>query len=374
MTFLFYDMFLILTAQTVASKKWYSFVEKIAWQDAVIAAAFIAGGMILGIIFDIFIVRTLHRIAHKSQWEWDDLVIQAFKRIPILWFTIGGLYAGLTYTFKPDPDIRATIKKIIFTILIFSITVVVARVVSGLIQLYSRKTKGGLPSTTLFSSVAKLLIIIAGIIIILQNLGISITPMITALGIGGLAVALALQDTLSNLFAGFQIIMSRQISTGDFVKLDTGESGYVTDVKYRNTTIKSLRSTQVYIVPNSKIASAIVTNYNMPRKLVWIRIPVGVAYDSDLEVVEKATFDTAIEVLKIFYDKEKIPEPVVRFREFGDSSINLSIRMPVRQYVDQFRLRHHFIKALHKKYNQEGIEIPFPIRTIHMADRENDNS
>jgi len=183
-----------------------------------------------------------------------------------------------------------------------------------------------------------------------------------------------LQDTLSNLFAGFQIIMSRQIRTGDFVKLDTGESGYVTDVKYRNTTIKSLRSTRVYIVPNSKIASAIVTNYNLPRKLGWLRIPVGVAYDSDLEVVEKITLATAIDTLKEFYGKEKIPEPVVRFREFGDSSINLSIRMPIREYVDQFKLRHHFIKALHQKYNQEGIEIPFPIRTIHMPDQKSSDS
>lgn len=363
------NILILLSTQTSAAGNWYDFIVKIGWEDAVIAGAFLAGGLLLGIIFDLSIIRALHKLATKSKWQWDDLVINAFKRVPIVWFTMGGLYASINYMLKPDPELRLVILKIVVTILIFSATIVLARIASGLIKLFSSRTKSGLPSTTLFSNVASLLIVIAGIIIILQNLGISITPMITALGIGGLAVALALQDTLSNLFAGFQIIISRQIRTGDFVKLDSGEAGYVADVKWRNTTIRSLRSTQVYIVPNSKVASAIVTNYNLPRKLGWLRVPVGVAYDSDLDEVEKVTLDTALDTIKKFY-KEQVPDPVVRFREFGDSSINLSVRLPIREYVDQFKLRHEFIKALHKSYNQAGIEIPFPIRTIYMHDSE----
>jgi len=115
---------------------------------------------------------------------------------------------------------------------------------------------------------------------------------------------------------------------------------------------------------------AILTNDNLPRKLGWIRIPVGVVYNSDLESVEKATLATAIDTIKEMYGTKNMPEPVVRSREFGDSGINLSVRLPIKEYVDQFKLRYLFIKALHKKCDQESIEIPFPIRTIRMAERE----
>jgi len=197
-------------------------------------------------------------------------------------------------------------------------------------------------------------------------MGVSITPLITALGIGGLAVALALQDTLSNLFAGFQIIISKQVRAGDFIKLETGDEGYVTDVKWRNTTIRSLRSTRVFIVPNSKVSTSIVTNFSMPRKYIWIRIPVGVHYESDLDQVEEVTMEVAKGVTKNFYPQDFPHKPVVRFKEFGDSSINLSVRLPIRQYIDQFKVRSEFIKRLHKRYIEEGIEIPYPIRSIYM--------
>ena len=122
-----------------------------------------------------------------------------------------------------------------------------------------------------------------------------------------------------------------------------------------------------------KVASSIVTNYNLPRKMMWYRVYVGVAYDSDLEQVEKVTYDVAKKLIEDFYGPKFEQDPVVRFREFGDSSINLSARLPVKEFVDKYKIRSEFIKRLHRRYNDEGIEIPFPIRTVYMKNQaEND--
>ncbi|MBD3380883.1 MAG: mechanosensitive ion channel [candidate division Zixibacteria bacterium] len=344
-------------------------VNEILSNEWFLAGSIILAALVFGIIFEIMVIRTLRRLAKNTQWEWDDVLIHAFKRIFVILFIIGGIYFSTLYVDMQD-KYREILNKSIVALLIFALTMILARVLAGFIQLYSRKSTSGLPSTTLLSNIAALLVIITGAIIILQNLGVSITPLITALGVGSLAVALALQDTLSNLFAGFQIIVNKQIRPGDFIQLDTGEEGYVTDVKWRNTTIRSLRSTRVFIVPNSKVSSAIVTNYNLPRELVWYRVYVGVAYDSDLDQVEKATREVATEAVSAMYPDNFPHKPVVRFREFGDSSINLSCRLPVRRYLDIFKLRSEFIKRLHKRYNQEGIEIPFPIRTVYMRNTD----
>lgn len=340
-------------------------LQNISTTDLLIAISIVVGSIILGIIFEAIVTKGLKRVARNTKWEWDDVLINSFRRVFALWFAIAGLYIAMRITFSIDPVIRGTIQKVIVALLILSVTIIAARAAAGFVALYSKKTQGGIPSTSLFSNLASLAVIIAGIIIILQNLGVSITPLITALGIGGLAVALALQDTLSNLFAGFSIIVSKQVRQGDFIQLETGEEGYVTDVKWRNTTIKSLWDTKVFLVPNSKIASSIVTNYSMPNEQMWITVTVGVHYDSDLEQVDRVAKEVADQVISSFYIKDFSLKPNIRFREFGDSSITFSARLPIKRFMDQYKVASEFIKRLHKRFDEEGIEIPYPIRNIY---------
>ncbi len=219
--------------------------------------------------------------------------------------------------------------------------------------------------STLFTNLTRLLVFLIGTLIILQSLNISITPILTALGVGGLAVALALQDTLSNLFSGLQVIASKQVRRGDYVKLESGEEGYVTDITWRNTAIRALPNNMV-IVPNSKLASTLVTNYYQPEKEMSVLVQVGVSYQSDLKKVEQVTIDVVKEVLREV--KGGVPEfePFIRYHTFADSSINFTVILRAREFTDQFLVEHEFIKRLHARYQHEGIEIPFPIRTIHL--------
>ena len=178
-----------------------------------------------------------------------------------------------------------------------------------------------------------------------------------------MAVALALQETLANIFSGLHLILSKQLRIDDYIKLSTGEEGRVTDITWRFTTIVPVGEGNMVVIPNQKIASATITNYSMPHRDILISVPVGVAYDSDLEQVEQVTVQVADEVLEEV-DHAVKQEPFVRFTAFGESSIDFQVFMHSSNFDNQPRIKHEFIKRLTKKYRELGIEIPYPVRTV----------
>jgi len=244
------------------------------------------------------------------------------------------------------------------------VTAVLARIAVRAIKLYSASTEGTLPSSTLFVHFTRTVIFLIGILVILNALNVSITPMLTALGVGGIAIALALQDTLSNFFAGVHVLASRQIKPKDYIKLDSGEEGYILDITWRNTIIKNLPN-NIIIVPNSKLSTAIITNYNLLENFIKVYIGIGVSYDSDLEQVEKVTLEVANEIMREIPGGVPHYEPAIRYHTFADFSINLNVVLLAQEFASQYLIKHEFIKRLHKRYNQEGIVIPYPIRTIY---------
>ena len=331
----------------------------------------IVGGFLVGNIFEKIIISRLKTLAKKTKWEGDDIVIASLHRIIILWSSLLGLYLA-TFTITIKPQLLTVIHKILLVLLILSATLVLSRLAVGFVKLYSSKTEGIIPSTSIFTNFTRILIFVVGLLIVLQTLGISITPVLTALGVGGLAVALALQDTLTNLFSGLHILVSRQIKPNDYIRLETGEEGYVVDISWRNTTIKALPNNMI-VIPNSKLASTIVTNYYLPEKEMAVLVQVGVSYNSNLEEVEKVTIEVAKQVMKEVQGGVPEFEPFIRYHTFADFSINFTVILRAKEFVDQYLIKHEFIKRLHKTYSEKGIEIPFPIRTVIMKEQKNDS-
>lgn len=332
----------------------------------ILPVALFAGGVFLGLLSEGYVLVRMRRRADRSGWSWVEAVVRAVRRMTFVWFTVAGAYAALLIVQIPD-HVRTTADRVLMAAFLLSLTVVAARMAAAGVRFWARQSETGLPSTSLLQNVARIGVFALGLVIVLQNLGIQIGALLAGLGIGGLAVALALQDTLSNLFAGFQIILARQIRQGDYVVLNTGEEGFITDIQWRNTTIRSRIDDNEVIVPNSKIASTIVTNFSRPTSPYWVRVEVGVSYGSDLERVERVARDVAGEVLEAG-DGEREPEVVLRFQTFGDSAVNFVLRVRVPSYVDQYRVRHELVKRLHARFAEEGIEIPFPIRTVYAPD------
>lgn len=330
---------------------------------------YLAGGVLAGYISEKIIFNLLHRLTRKTEWKGDDIIIDSLKGMPFFWAIAAGAYLAIN-TSALDETYKDLYDKIIIAFFIISGAIVTARIVIGFIALKTEDTPGAIPSTSIVANIIRVTFLLLGLMFVLQSFGVSITPMLTALGVGGLAVALALQDTLSNLFSGLQIIASGKIRTGDFISISATEEGYVTDITWRNTTIQTVLNT-IIIIPNSRLASSIITNYHLPEAEVAVRLEVGVSYDSDLQQVENITKEVAKEIINRYENEGAITtfEPIVRFHTFGESSINFIVVFRVKEYMNRSPLRHEFIKALHRKYNETGIEIPFPIRTVVMKNK-----
>ncbi len=317
-----------------------------------------------GFVFQYLVISNLSKLAKKTHWKGDDIIIKSLKGVVVLLFFLIGLYVSVQIS-SFSVGVQKIVQKILIAGIIFSVFWVFSKVISDFVVLYGKKLEGRMSSLSLFANFFRVLVMLIGGLVIFQTLGIKITPVLTALGVGGLAVALALQDTLANMFAGFHIAMSGQLRPGDYVKLDSGEEGVVEDITWRNTTIKKIRNNMI-VIPNSKLANSVITNYDLPKKEMTIIVPVGVAYDSDLEKVERVTIEVGKEIMKTVPGGVADFEPLVRYHTFNDSSIDFNVVLRCNEFVNQYLLKHEFVKKLHKQYNIEGIEIPFPIRTIQM--------
>lgn len=213
----------------------------------------------------------------------------------------------------------------------------------------------------------KILLCAIGGMLLLDNLGVTLTPLLTTLGIGSLAVAIALQDTLGNAFAGLHIKADRPIELGQFIRLENGDEGFVDRIGWRSTRIRMLPNKSA-VVPNSKLVQSTIINYDLPDPEVAVLVQVGVHYDSDLQKVERVTCEVAKGIMGRVSGAVAGFEPFIRYHTFNQSSIDFSVIMRAKTFVDNYLIKHEFIKALQARYREEGIVIPFPIRTLHFAD------
>jgi len=208
-----------------------------------------------------------------------------------------------------------------------------------------------------------ILFYVFGALILMAYFNIDISPVIAGLGIGGLAVALALQPTLANFFAGTQIVSDRVVRVGDYIELNDGTRGYVTDVGWRSTRIRTPYNNMV-IIPNSSLAASIITNYYGPTMDIGVIVNCGVSYSSDLTKVQAVALDVAREVIEDLDEAVKTFEPWFGFEEFGDSNINFWLWLQATDRMASFRLKSELIRRLHARFEKEGITINYPVRRL----------
>ena len=327
-------------------------------------------GILLGFIFKRFVHSRLKKAAERSNWAGDDAVLEAIEPHIVVWFFLGALSISVSKIEAVQPQNTYLISilndyapKFLIIVLICSITLAIGNLAVSIFDLWARDQEKGFPSTTMFTNFVRIAIYVIGILIILDALSISITPMITALGVGGIAVSLALKDTLTDVFAGLHILLSKKVQVGDFIQLDSGEMGYIQNISWRNT-IMMERTNNIIHIPNTRLSSAIIKNFDSGDPSFSVKIPVGVGYSSDLDEVEKVTKKVINEIQSSMEETNNNYEPTMRFQNFGESSINLMVYFRGNRYGDQNPIIHQFIKTLHKRYSEAGIEIPFPMRTV----------
>ncbi|MBI3999365.1 MAG: mechanosensitive ion channel family protein, partial [Candidatus Omnitrophica bacterium] len=307
----------------------------------------------------------LKRLSQHSLFRLGEFVIEA-ARFPLTTLILGsGIYMlqlllPLEQKFEQAALITFQGSVVVSAIIFFD------NLIRAFGSLYAQRAEFAFVSKGILQGLVRGTVIGLGLLIFLDMIGISITPILASLGIGSLAIGLALQDTLTNFFAGIYITIDKPVREGDFIKLESGEEGYVTEIGWRATRIQMLPN-NVVIVPNQKLISSIVVNYYLPTRELAVLVQVGVHYASDLKKVEEVTLEVARQIMKTVNGTVPEFDPFIRYHTFGDSSINLTVILRGKEFADQYLIKHEFVKALHKRYQEEGIAIPFPIRTLDLS-------
>jgi small-conductance mechanosensitive channel len=321
---------------------------------------------LLGWAFQRIVLSRLRKSSLKRGGFIGAALASSLQGWIIVWAALTGLAVTLRFVSIPPPTL-ALFQKIVSLTFISSGVIFLVRFSIRIIGHFAGRVSG--VPTGILKTIAAMLFYVLGGLIILDYLGVSITPVITALGVGGLAVALALQDTLANLFAGIHIMMTKKVRPGDYIQLESGQEGYVQDITWRNTTVKVLANNLI-VIPNSRLSASILTNYHLPDKETAVLLQVSVSYQSDLSKVEETTVAVAREIMADIPGGVQPFAPFIRFHTFGDSGIQFTVILRVHEFVDQYLLKHEFIKRLLERYRKEGIEIPYPVRTVHLAGRD----
>ncbi|MEV7415673.1 mechanosensitive ion channel family protein [Streptomyces sp. NPDC089919] len=335
--------------------------------DWVVAGIALASGCAAALVLRT-LMKWLGKHASRTKWSGDDVIVDALRSI-VPWAAVITAAAVAASILPLTARVGGLVDQSLTAVLIVIATLSAARVVAGLVQSVAASRTGVAASATIFVNITRIVVLTMGVLVALETLGVSIAPLVTALGVGGLAVALALQDTLANLFAGVHILASKTVQPGDYIRLTSGEEGYVVDINWRNSVVRNL-SNNLVIIPNGRLARTNMTNYSQPEQKLSILVQVGVGYESDLDHVEKVTLDVVDSVMADISGGVPDHEAAVRFHTFADSRINFTVILGVGEFSDQYRIKHEFIKRLHQRYRTEGISIPAPTRTISLQQED----
>jgi len=317
---------------------------------------------------DVFIDKVLRKFVRFTKSDVDGRIIDIIHRPIYFTIILVGCILAVIYL-KPSPEALFYLNNALYTMLSILWTITVIKLVNVLIEhvLYKVSDATGLSKeiVPLLENVFKIAIIVGLFIVILSIWKINITPLLASAGIVGIAVALAAKDTLSNFFGGISVFLDRPYKIGDYIVLDSGERGEVVMIGVRSTRIKT-RDDILITIPNSLIANSKIINESAPIPNFRVRIPVGVSYGSDIDLVEKALLETATRNSNVLGE----PSPRVRFREFGDSALLFELLCWVREPALRGLTAHELNSAIYKRFNESGITIPFPQRDVHIYKKD----
>lgn len=302
----------------------------------------------------------------KTKTELDDIILSRVSGP----FTLLALLAGIKFALlelRIREHIDVVVQHVMTTSMIFVGSVLVYYIIDAFIEVgyrdFGRKVRKKVNESLLqfFHSLLKIVVIVGAFLVTLASWGIEIGPLLAGLGVAGIAVAFALQSTLSNIFGGISMLLDRSISVGDMVNLDDGTGGHIMKINLRSTKIRTFDD-ELVIVPNGKLSESNIKNLALPTPITRVALPFGVAYGSDIAKVKKIALR---EVAKVSYiDKEKGVK--IRFLEMGDSSLNFKVYFYVDSFDNLLDAKDEANTLIYEALGKAGIEIPFPQMDVHL--------
>ena len=342
------------------------------WIDLLISGIILALAIITAILFSRVFFQRLLRLSIIRGANFDVKTVAAVRVPATAFILLSGMYLGLS-ALSPPPTVQDLVNRVSAILAVFISAALVNGVASAALswlRLHLGIAGQDQASGWMFPLIRRGVLgftMTVATMLCLDILGINITPLVAGLGIGGLAIALAVQPTLSNLFAGTYVLTEGVVSAGDYVEMANGTSGYVVDVNWRSTRLLTWTNNLV-VVPNSLFAETIITNYSKPENPLDMVVACGVSYDSDLNLVEAVGLDVMAKVLQEHPGAERESEPIFRYEAFGESNINFYMVIRTENRLAGFAVRSELIKQLHSRLAAEGITINYPVRTLRLPD------
>ncbi len=322
--------------------------------------------LLVGLIVRRQLIRVLDRRASEPESHLSTLLSGTIRSSILLWFAILGLHIATQNSRIPMRFLRY-IPPTLALLWILSLTIALSRLAGNAVKVYGARVNDGemRPVASLTQKLAQTMVAVVGCVWMLKVVfNINLTPVLATLGVGGLAVALALQDTLSNLFAGFYVSISGLIRIGDYIKLNTGEEGYISDINWRCTTMRGPTNNQV-VIPNNKLGQATFTNYYLPDRRMEQSMSIAVAPGPELDRVEAVLLDEAKIATGVITGLLADPAPYILFISApAEAAMAFEIHFNVSEFGAQFVVQSELRKRIWKRLKREGIELPRPAKAI----------
>ncbi len=346
--------------------QWFDmFSDAATLKTLIIAAAvFAATAAVLFIARRLFF-RYLHRWAGRTNTAADDVILEAIRHPSLFWVVALALYVALDTSAFPERYVGHGLKAL-YILIVLSITMAAANITSKLVQGAIEGSTAGAPISGLSRTIIRAVIFSIGGLVLLNGLGVSITPILTALGVGGLAVALALQNTLSNLFAGIHILVEKPVRVGDYMRLPEGQEGFVSDIGWRTTRVREVTG-NIIIIPNSKLAQSVITNYSLPDTRVALVMKFPLAQNTDIDWAEAIIKDEAAKAANGTSGLVREIQPAVRLSQgLTESAIEFTVILIAEEFSVKADAEHEARKRILKRLRLEGVGLYSPTRDVRM--------
>lgn len=345
----------------VTNGYWYLLENKYI-KAAIVLVAVYFGSKIIYYILE----KYVKRLTNKTKTKVDDLILAKISK-PI---SLILLLLGIRFALIPL-NLPENISFYVFHVIGALITLIVGYIAIGVLKIlihvwgkkWAEKTMSKIDDQLIrfLDRFSHIIVVIIVLMFLLDSWGIKIGPLLASLGIAGVAVAFALQNTLNNIFGGISMIVDKSLKVGDEIEIDAATKGIVMDVGFRSTKIKT-RNNEIIIMPNGQLANSKIVNYVLPDSTIRISVPFSVAYGSDIAQVKKIVFNEVSQIKGVLKD----PKPSIYFREMGASSLNFDALIWVKDYQDRFKIRDEANTRIYNALNRESISIPFPQMDVHV--------
>ena len=342
------------------------------WAEVVTAGIILFAAIVLTVLFSKVVFKRLLRLSIVGGANFDVKTAGAL-RVPISAFILLlGLYLALGILSLSDAAQQVVDKASAVIAVLIGAALINGLVSAALfwMEIYFRRTNSDRQRSWMLPLVQRgawLLIAAVTTMLALDILGININPLVAGFGITGLAAALALQSILGNFFAGTYVMSEGVVRAGDYIETESGISGYVVDVNWHSTILRTWTNNLV-AVPNAKISDSVITNYSKPEAPLDVIISCGVSYESDLPRVKAVSLDVMEKLRREHPDAHEDSAPIFRYEAFGDSNINFYLVMRANNRLAGFEVRSELIEQLHSRLSAEGITINYPIRKLQFPE------